>query len=360
MRFLNKNKKLILQSLFLIVLLTLTFYYFLKGEELSEIWQTIKMADKMFLFIGIVLVIVFVCSESVIIYYMMHSLKKKIPLRNCIKYSFIGFFFSCITPSASGGQPAQVYYMKKDDIDIPVASLVLMIVTITYKFVLVLVGICLLIFCQPLIQHYLADTKFWFNLGILLNVGTVMLMYILIFRPKLTKKLMQIGLFLLEKMRFLKHKEERTKKLSDSMDKYKESAYYFRNNKLVVLNVLLISIFQRFCLFFSTYIVYRAFGLSGVSAFDIVVLQATISIAVDMLPLPGGVGASEALFLSIFKPIFGSALVLSGMLLSRGISYYALLLISALVTIYAHIRVTAAERRKRVNKGEQRDVDRIL
>ncbi len=94
----------------------------------------------------------------------------------------------------------------------------------------------------------------------------------------------------------MKHREERTQKLSRSMDKYKESAYYFRDHKLVVFNVLLISIFQRFCLFFATYIVYRAFGLHQFSAFEIVTLQATISIAVDMLPLPGGIGASEALF----------------------------------------------------------------
>lgn len=53
----------------------------------------------------------------------------------------IGFFYSCITPSASGGQPAQIYYMSKDGLDVSVSTLVLMIVTITYKAVLVLVGL---------------------------------------------------------------------------------------------------------------------------------------------------------------------------------------------------------------------------
>jgi hypothetical protein len=35
--------------------------------------------------------------------------------RKVMRYSFIGFFFSGITPSASGGQPAQIYYMNKDN-----------------------------------------------------------------------------------------------------------------------------------------------------------------------------------------------------------------------------------------------------
>ena len=54
------------------------------------------------------------------------------------------------------------------------------------------------------------------------------------------------------------------------------------------------------------------------------ILQAVISVAVDMLPLPGGVGVSEGLFMTMFEPVFGEKL-LPGMLLSRGISYYALL-----------------------------------
>ncbi|WP_394923343.1 lysylphosphatidylglycerol synthase domain-containing protein, partial [uncultured Robinsoniella sp.] len=95
MEFLKKNKKNILQILFLFALLGFTFYELFKGQELSAIWETIKMAKKGYIWFGIALVIVFVCSESVIIHYMMNSLNKKIPLRNCIKYSFIGFFFSC-------------------------------------------------------------------------------------------------------------------------------------------------------------------------------------------------------------------------------------------------------------------------
>ena len=64
----------------------------------------------------------------------------------------------------------------------------------------------------------------------------------------------------------------------------------------------------------------------------IITLQGMISVASDMLPLPGGMGASENLFLTIFSPVFGEELVLSGMVISRGISYYTQLLISAVMT----------------------------
>ncbi len=85
--------------------------------------------------------------------------------------------------------------------------------------------------------------------------------------------------------------------------------------------------------------VYLAMGQSGTSLWDVVLLQAVISISVDMLPLPGGMGISEALFLRIFVPVFHS-LTLPAMVLSRGIGYYSQLLLSALFTLVAQIYYT--------------------
>ena len=51
--------------------------------------------------------------------------------------------------------------------------------------------------------------------------------------------------------------------------------------------------------------------------YDIVILQGMISVAVDMLPLPGGMGISEKLFSMLFTGIFGQVKVLAGLILSR-------------------------------------------
>ena len=52
-----------------------------------------------------------------------------------------------------------------------------------------------------------------------------------------------------------------------------------------------------------------------------------------------GMGISEQLFLRIFLPIFGSKLLLPGMLLSRGLGYYTELILSALLTIVANFTI---------------------
>lgn len=53
----------------------------------------------------------------------------------------------------------------------------------------------------------------------------------------------------------------------------------------------------------------------------------------------GGMGISEKLFLVIFAPIFGTGLLLPGMILSRGLGYYTELLVSAVLTIVANFTI---------------------
>ena len=135
------KKKAVFNFIFLILVFSLTVYMVFKGEDLGEIISTVQQANAVYLMISVICVVLFILGESVIIFYMMRTLGAGVKMGHCALYSFVGFFFSCITPSATGGQPMQIYYMKKDKLPIPVTTLVLMIVTITYKAVLVLIGI---------------------------------------------------------------------------------------------------------------------------------------------------------------------------------------------------------------------------
>lgn len=80
------------------------------------------------------------------------------------------------------------------------------------------------------------------------------------------------------------------------------------------------------------------YHLTPLAVLTVTILQAVISVSVDMLPLPGGMGISETLYMVMFVPVFGP-LLLPSMLLSRGISYYGQMLISALMTCVAHLTI---------------------
>ena len=332
----ESKKKMLFNVVFLILVFAGTIYGVFRGEDLKKILGIIRTVNPLWLLPGIVCVVVFIWGESIIIHYMMRTLGLRLKKWTCFLFSSIGFFFSCITPSASGGQPAQIYYMKKEKIPIPVSTMVLMVVTITYKLVLVVIGVVITVFCQGFVHTYLEDVWYIFYLGTALNVFCVVLMLVLAFHPVLAKAIMVKGLALLERLHLMKRKESRMEKLKVSMDQYRDTAAYLKAHKPVLWNVFLITIFQRVALFAATWFVYKAFGLSAEPAWLIITLQAVISVSVDMLPLPGGMGISEKLFLVIFLPIFGTKLLLPGMILSRGLGYYTELLLSAVLTIVAN------------------------
>lgn len=342
----KNRKKIIFNGVFLAVVFALTIYGVFHGEDLSSMMDAIHRADKRWLLPGIALVAFFIWGESIIIWYMMRSSGIHLKKRTCFLFSSVGFFFSCITPSATGGQPAQIYYMKKEKIPIPVSTLVLMIVTITYKMVLVVIGLGLMIFGRGFIRTHMYDIRHIFYLGTGLNVFCVASMLLLVFHPVLARSILVKGMELLEKMHLMRYKSTRIEKLNASMDQYHATAVYLKDHMMVLVNVFAITLFQRFALFTATWFVYKAFGLSGTNAFVIILLQSVISVSVDMLPLPGGMGISEKLFSMIFEPVFGSALLIPGMILSRGLGYYTELLISAIFTIVANFTIGRNLRKK--------------
>ncbi len=330
------KKKALFNVSFLLVVFGLTVYGVFHGEDLGAMAEAIRSSQIKWLIPGVCLVVFFIWGESIIIWYMMRSFGIRLKKRICFLFSSVGFFFSCITPSASGGQPMQIYYMKKEKIPIPVSTVILMVVTITYKLVLVVIGLGILIFGRGFLHRYLEGILPVYYLGLTLNVFCVAFMTILVFHPVMAEDMLLKGMDLLERMRLIKKKEARRQKLKDSMEVYRETAAYLKEHKKVLFHVIVLTFLQRIALFSVTWFVYLAFRMHGTSFLNVILLQAVISVAVDMLPLPGGMGISETLFLNIFATVFPGVL-LPAMVLSRGLGYYSQLLISALFTVVAQI-----------------------
>ena len=110
---------------FLAAVFALTVWAVFRGENPREIATDLAKADPARLLPCVVCVVGFILGESVVIYHLTRSLGVGIRLGRCCLYSFIGFFYSAITPSASGGQPMQVLYMRRDGIPVAVSTVVL-------------------------------------------------------------------------------------------------------------------------------------------------------------------------------------------------------------------------------------------
>lgn len=329
-------RKKILNTLFILIIFGLTLYTVFKGEDLSAVIDTIMSVDHIYLIPAAICVVFFVLCESIVIHYMLSTLNIKVNRRNCMLYSGVGFFFSAITPSASGGQPMQIYYMNKDNVPVSVSTVVLMIVTITYKAVLIITAAGIIIFHPGFIYDSIEPVKAFFYLGLFLSVVFCTALLIVVFHPVLARKIVVKLEHVLVKLHVLKEKPERIKRLYNSMQQYYTAAQYLKTHKLVILKVQILTILQRVSIFSVTWFVYLAFGQRHIPFYEIILLQSVISVSVDMLPFPGGMGISENLFLVIFSQVFEEANLLPGMILSRGIAFYIQLAFCGILTLTAH------------------------
>ena len=317
--------------IFLLIILAVA-----RGQSLDSIAKALKGADSRYIIAAVVCVPVFVFIQGIIIRISMKALRQETNLLNCTLHAFTGFFYCCITPFQMGGPPMQIYYMSKEKIPIPVSSIVLLIIAFMYKVVLVVVGVGVLIFGRGLIYEKLWPMMPVYGIGMLFTTVFCTFLALLIFYPDLAKKLLFKIIRLGEKIRIIKHKQERYDSLERSMSRYKESASVFAEHKVLMAVIFVLSFIQRFVLFSATYFIYRALGLEGTDLFTICILQAVIPLCVDLLPIPGGMGISEWLFTIIFAGVFMGDTIMPGMVLSRGITYYAQLILCAVVAFIAH------------------------
>lgn len=339
MEGLQDKKKQFMGIGFIVVLMCVTIGYILKDESPQKVINTILSIKPVYIIGTIALMVFYILCEGLNIWITLKALKIKTKMIDCFGYGFVGFYFSGITPSASGGQPAQVYFMNRGKIPVSISSLSLMILLFAHQLVIVVFGIIGLFSKMDYAVTFKSGINLLLLYGFLSNTFILLGILMLIIAPKTVFKIVNFFGRLLYKVKIIKNKEKIRKKIARSLEEYEDGAIYMRENPRAIVYVVLVSLLQVFAFFAIPYVIYKGMGLNGYNLGDLVFAQAVLNIAVSSLPLPGAVGASESIFVNMFKTFFGSKLVIPGMLLTRISNFYLVLVLSGVVSIIMYIRV---------------------
>ena len=111
----KSNLKMLRNLILFIALIIFTFWYIFKDQDIKELITTIKSVNLMYIIIGAGIMLLVYLTESYNVRNILVALgEKKLSLIKALKFTWIGFFFSAITPAATGGQPVEIYYMTKE------------------------------------------------------------------------------------------------------------------------------------------------------------------------------------------------------------------------------------------------------
>lgn len=333
----NKNKKYIWSMLVLLALVVITFYYIFRNKELSMLFSVAKRVNPFFLLLGFVFMFIFIMSEGLCIRTVMSSFGSGMSVIKSLKYSFIGFYYGSITPSSTGGQPMQVYYMKRDGFSVSESTICILVTTVCYQLAMLIVCAVSLIFRFEFVSRSIGVIKYFSIYGAAMILLFIAVFLTATFHTDMLDRILTVFIKFFAKLKIIKKPEVTIAQMETHAAEYRSSASYLKNHPKILLFSLLMLTIKLTAKISVTFAVYKAFGLYGFDYIDIFALQSFLALGVEYVPLPGSVGASEAAFLSINGVIFGQLTLFPAMLLSRGISFYAFLVISGLVALQAYI-----------------------
>lgn len=345
----KRTKKIITNLILFLVLILLTFYMILKDQNVTEIFSIVRSVKKEFILIAILCMSLYIICEAINIGRTLKALNEKSNFFHNIKYALIGFFFSSITPAASGGQPMQIYYMYKDNISVANSTLTLLINLSCMQVVTISIALVSLLFNH---QHMNRALVWCFVIGVGLNLSALTLLLISIFSKRMTKALIR---FVVKILTFFKVKniEEKQIKLENELTKYQNSATYVKTHKPVIIKTLLTTYVQYIIFYSISYFVYVSFGLEKHNILELITLQSVLYATVSGIPSPGAVGVSEGGFIAIYRNIYSTNRINSAMLLNRGINFYLFVLISSIIVMISTIK----EKKRPINSTIEENIE---
>ena len=336
----GSTKKTIRNFAVFVVLILLTLWVILKDQSITEIIDVFSNVKMQFVFIGILCMVVYLALEGINMRRTLKELGEKTSLKQCIKYSLIGFFFSSITPAASGGQPMQIYYMHKDNISVANSTLALLINLTSMQITTISLAIFSLIINYKFMNRVLIIL---FCIGIFLNGSALVLLLISILSRRISKALIEFAVKILKFFK-VKNLYRKKKKFLKELRLYQDSAKYVKNNRKLMLKIFITTIIQ-FSIYYSiAYWTYRALGFSQINIFELTTMQSVLFATVSGIPSPGAVGVSEGAFIEIFRNVYPTNMIKSATLIHRGINFYLFVLISGIVVIVNDIKSRRIER----------------
>ena len=133
-----KNKKLNLIILF--ITLGLVFYYILK-DDFKGVISALSKTNVFIFLVGIFTFIVSLFLKSISLRVFIKEYKQDYSIKKSFILTLIGQFLNGITPFQSGGQPFQIYMLKKDGLRISDSTNALIKDFISFQIALILIGI---------------------------------------------------------------------------------------------------------------------------------------------------------------------------------------------------------------------------
>jgi len=254
--------------------------------------------------------------------------------------TMLGFFYSAITPLASGGQPFHIIEMRERGIKVGTATSVLMAKFLAWHIALTCLGVLAFILRGPMLMAESVTMTVMFFIGFLSHAFCAGTGLLLMIRPAFVERAGHAVIGWAGRV-FAKKRPDRVEKWHVGwqrfVEDYTQAIVFVRAHKLGMLCILLVAFAEIIGYLSVTYCVYRGMGFAEQGYSTLLFMNVMLTISVAFIPLPGASGASEGGFYALFSVFFGGKRLV-GMLLWRVMTYYLTMLLGLAAVIICGFR----------------------
>lgn len=259
-----------------------------------------------------------------------------------IIFSASDIFFSAITPSATGGQPAALILMMKYGTPAAVSAIALLLNLVMYTVAILLISaVCCLVYPGILLRMSLVP-KLFIAFGVIVQIAFIALFLMCIFNDRLILKVCRWGLKLLCRLHIYRNYDEQYEKLLAMIKQYKECGALLRRETGLLIKVFLCNLAQRLSVILVSVCVFLAVGGKAGCAFKAFSVQALAVLGSNAVPVPGAVGIADYILLSGFKQLVRDPVSIE--LLSRGVSFYSTILFCGILLLFVLIKMKTVKK----------------
>ncbi|MCM2674556.1 lysylphosphatidylglycerol synthase transmembrane domain-containing protein [Alkalicoccobacillus plakortidis] len=286
---------------------------------------------------GACAMIVYWLLEALVLHSMIRSQSNHFHFGSSFKISMVGQLFNIITPSSTGGQPAQLFMLYKRGMDIGTASSILLIKFILFQTILVLLFIGMFVYGYQDLAMIVPNMKYFVMIGFAVNTAVITGLLLICFSKRTVFTL--IHLLLAPISLFKKEKAIQWKAiLNDKVISFHAESRKLIHHKKLLVTCSLYTVIQLLVFFSIPFIVFLSLGYENIHLVTGMAFHAFIMMFSSVIPTPGGSGAGEYSFTLLFGSMTSQSDLLVGLLLWRILTAYSCIIVGSVVMLFKQLK----------------------
>ena len=327
-----KNKKYRFNIILLVIVSFVVIFFSLKDDFNGAI-NYFKKINYLWILVAVLFMALNIFFQSLSQYRFLKEVDPNYKFISCFKLMCMAMFFNAITPFSSGGQPFELYILKKEGIKVSDSLNVLLQHFITYQFGLIFTSTIAIILNR--VFNILPDSLLLKKIVLIGYFANIIVMGIIIFisrAKKLNTKLFSKIFKFIFHFKFIKNREEKEEKFLKYLDDFYNSTAIMKNNKKNTILSFIFNLISLCFLYLIPVFVFYSFKNFNLDFLESYIASSFTFLIGSFVPIPGATGGLEYGFIDFFKTFIKSTTMLSaGMLLWRLITYYLSMFIGGLV-----------------------------